>query len=294
MTYKNGERFALNHHAGFITLKETGVVRLEFFALFFQNLLRNLSVSDGSKTLSLAQLYSVDFEIPDYDLQCRILEKILPLKHQIDSLSTLQQKYTNLLNRQIGATYKEYQATEVPISKAIECMSGNSGLTEEFIYSTTQIQGQRYKVLSSATDENTMMGEVPKCMLKGKTLKVFEDKEGLLVTRNGKAGETVFLEAGKYTINDHAYILYKKRNYPYNINLKWLAIQYKSDILSYSSASDNGTWNKTGFFNNTIIDIPELSEQLKIVQLYDKVQAYVNRIEFSKMEYEKVLSKEVV
>lgn len=68
MTYKDGERFALNHHAGFITLKDKGIVRLEFFALFFQNFLRNLSVSDGSKTLSLAQLYSAEFEMPDYDL----------------------------------------------------------------------------------------------------------------------------------------------------------------------------------------------------------------------------------
>lgn len=294
MTYKNGEKFALNHHAGFITLKGTRFVRLEFFALFFQNFLRNLSVSNGSKTLSLAQLYSVDFEIPDYDLQCRILDKILPMKYQIDKLSVLQQKYTDLLNRQIGVSYKEYQATEVPISRAIECMSGNSGLTEEFIYSTTQIRGQRYKVLSSATDENTMMGEVPKCTLKGKPLKVFENKDGLLVTRNGKAGETMFLKAGKYTINDHAYILYNKSNYPFYINLKWLAIQYKSEFLSYSSASDNGTWNKTGFFNYTVLNIPSKEEQLKVVALYDELQKCIVKIDLIKKEYEKVLSKEVV
>lgn len=294
MTYKNGERFALNHHAGFITVKGEGIVRLEFFALFFQNFLRNLSVSDGSKTLSLAQLYSAEFEIPDYDLQCRVLDKILPMKKNIDKLEILQNKYMDLLNRQIGVSYNNYIATNVPISQAIECMSGNSGLTEEFIYSTTQIQGERYKVLSSATDENTMMGEVPKCILKGKPLKVFENKEGLLVTRNGKAGETVFLKAGRYTINDHAYILYNKSSYPNYINLKWLAIQYKSEFLSYSSASDNGTWNKTGFFSNTLIDIPEKDEQLRIVALYDELQHRAEKIALIKKEYEKIFSKEVV
>ena len=294
MTYKNGERFALNHHAGFITVKGEGIVRLEFFALFFQNFLRNLSVSDGSKTLSLAQLYSAEFEIPDYDLQCRVLDKILPMKKNIDKLELLQNKYMDLLNRQIGVSYSNYLATDVPISQAIECMSGNSGLTEEFIYSTTQIQGERYKVLSSATDENTMMGEVPKCIVKNKPLKVFENKEGLLVTRNGKAGETVFLKEGRYTINDHAYILYNKSSYPHYINLKWLAIQYKSEFLSYSSASDNGTWNKTGFFSNTLIDIPEKDEQLRIVALYDELQHRAEKIALIKKEYEKIFSKEVV
>lgn len=294
MTYKNGERFALNHHAGFITLKKPNVVRLEFFALFFQNYLRNLSVSDGSKTLSLAQLYSAEFEIPDYSLQCRVIDKVLSVKNKIDKLEIIQDKYKDLLSRQIGVSYKKYQATDVPISTAIDCMSGNSGLTEEFIYSTTQIEGQRYKVLSSATDENTMMGEVPLCILKGKSLKIFEGKDGLLVTRNGKAGETVFLPAGRYTINDHAYILYNKQDCPYYINLKWLAIQYKSEFLSYSSSSDNGTWNKTGFFNNTRIDIPDKDEQLRIVKTYDTLLSRIHEIERLKKEYERLLSKEVV
>ena len=36
MTYKNGEKFALNHHAGFITLRKDAVdkVNLEYFSLF--------------------------------------------------------------------------------------------------------------------------------------------------------------------------------------------------------------------------------------------------------------------
>ena len=62
MTYKVNEKFALNHHAGFITLNKKGenYVSLKFFALYFQNFYRLLSVSRGSKTLSLTQIYKND------------------------------------------------------------------------------------------------------------------------------------------------------------------------------------------------------------------------------------------
>ena len=85
MTYKNREIFALNHHAGFITLKQ-GVekkVLLEYFALFFQNFYRSLSISDGSKTLSLEQIYSEEIELPPYDVQVRIMNKLAPIKSGI-------------------------------------------------------------------------------------------------------------------------------------------------------------------------------------------------------------------
>ena len=125
MTYKKGERFALNHHAGFITLKEKGVVRLEYFALFYQNFLQRLSISDGSKTLSLTQLYNTDFEFPTYDLQCRILDKILPIKRKIDGLEGLITNIEKIENRQLSVDYKIIEKRNIPIADVIDCMSGN-------------------------------------------------------------------------------------------------------------------------------------------------------------------------
>lgn len=93
-------------------------------------------------------------------------------------------------------------------------------------------------------------------------LKTFEGRDGLLVTRNGKAGQTPYLPEGKYTINDHAYILFPKENSPYEIDLRWLALQYRSQFFQYASSADNGTWNMTGFFKYTKIDIPQLDELL--------------------------------
>ena len=68
MTYKCDEQFSLNHHAGFITLRSNVVnkVCLEFFALYMQSFYKNLSISDGSKTLSLEKIYSAEFNLPDF------------------------------------------------------------------------------------------------------------------------------------------------------------------------------------------------------------------------------------
>lgn len=201
-------------------------------------------------------------------------ELIKELRTAKDTISKIG--LTNVIKKlEVGAysfQYKKYQVKNIPLNQVITYMSGNSGLTEEFIYHSLQREGKKYQILSSATETRTMMGEIPMCMINNKQLKVFEGKEGLLVTRNGKAGNTRFLEKGNYTINDHAYILYVKEKCPYKINLKWLSIQYKSEFLAYTSSSDNGTWNMTGFFELTKIDIPDIVEQKQFVNLYSSME----------------------
>lgn len=190
--------------------------------------------------------------------------------------------------------YSSYQAKSVPIKNVIGYMSGNSGLTEEFIYQTLQLNGEKYAVLSSATEEHTMMGKVAMCHLNNKPLKVFVGRDGLLVTRNGKAGRTRYLQKGKYTINDHAYILFVKASSAYKISLRWLAIQYQSEFLSYTSSSDNGTWNMTGFFNNVKIDIPDIKEQRKIVKLYAKIEQQLDSAMFLQNELTDILNRQLL
>lgn len=181
-------------------------------------------------------------------------------------------KRESIRNKLFSHTYTNFQVQNIPINKVIDYISGNSGLTEQFIYQKTQHTGKKYIVLSSSTEEDTKMGEIVKCDLHGKEIKVFENEEGLLVVRNGKAGTTLYLPKGNYTINDHAYILYSKKDCPYKIDLKWLSIQYKQEFLNYASSSDNGTWNMTGFFKNVTIDIPDYKEQTKIVAEYNRLE----------------------
>ncbi len=295
MTYKCNEQFALNHHAGFITLRENAKsrVKLEFFAIYLQEFYRNLSVSDGSKTLSLEQIYSEEFELPDYQTQCRVLSEIKKIQEKIDILNTLKQRYLSILEKEVSIEYTRFQAKNVDIKTCIKYISGNTGLTEEFIYQTLQHPGTRYSVLSSATEDRTMMGVVPFCIINNKPLKVFDKQAGLLVTRNGKAGQTKFLQGGKYTINDHAYILYHSEDSPYQLDLRWLSIQYKPQFLQYASSSDNGTWNMTGFFKHTKIDIPILSEQLRLVAMYEKIELIIEKIQKIENLYISLLEKQI-
>jgi restriction endonuclease S subunit len=295
MTYKKGEKFALNHHAGFITLKPEmrNRVSIKYFALFFQNFYRSLSVSEGSKTLSLDLIYGKEIDLPAYDIQVDIVKTLQEPFRRLRLLSFLKERYIEIFNKEIVFKYNSFQAKNVPINECISYMSGNSGLTEEFIYHTLQIEGARFKVLSSATEDRTMMGKVPLCELNGKVIKVFEKAKGLLVTRNGKAGRTRYLERGNYTINDHAYILFVKDTCKFEIDLKWLSIQYRTTFLEYASSSDNGTWNMTGFFQHTILDIPHISEQKRVVTHFEKIEQRINSIEVIEYKFNELLSKEI-
>lgn len=103
MTYKNNERFALNHHAGFITVREKAQekVKLEFFSIYLQNFYKNLSVSDGSKTLSLEQIYSEEFNLPTYEMQCRVLDRLKPIREKLDTLTQIKERYLALFEKEL-------------------------------------------------------------------------------------------------------------------------------------------------------------------------------------------------
>lgn len=190
--------------------------------------------------------------------------------------------------------YESYQGKDIPINELLDCMSGNPGLTENEIYQKIQIKGPRYIVLSSSTQEDTLLGEIPQCYINGKPLKTFEDKEGILVIRNGIAGKTFLLNAGKYTINDHAYILSVKEKCQYEISLKWLMIQYGKVFLEYSSSSDNGTWNKTGFFQDVKIDLPSYAEQIRVVKIYAELDNFDLKIKAINKKIENMLCKQLI
>ena len=174
--------------------------------------------------------------------------------------------------RTLTNNYKNYQVKLEPISNILNYVGGNSGLTEKFIYQQILSSGSKYQILSSSTENRTEFGKIPMCKINDEDLKVFEDKEGILVVRNGKAGTTVFLNKGKYTTTDHAYILFLKEDQPYQLNLKWLMYQLKSTFFEYSSSSDNGTWNMTGFFSKVTVDIPSHDEQIEVVKKYERLE----------------------
>ena len=132
-------------------------------------------------------------------------------------------------------------------------------------------ENEMYTVLSSSTDEAKSMGFIPLCKnSKGKDINIFKDKKGILVARNGKAGTMRYLPEGKYTINDHAYILYLKDSCKskYKILeteeetfLKYFICAYSTQVKSFATNNDNATWSKTTFFNEFEINSADVTEE---------------------------------
>jgi len=95
-------------------------------------------------------------------------------------------------------------------------------------------------------------------------------------------------------LNDHAYILYKRKDCKYDINLRWFIYKYQSLFYQFSSFSDNGTWNKTDFFNYAKIDIPEIDDQLSMLNRYKKLDIINEEIIKIQSFIEKILNKQLV
>ena len=236
--------------------------------------------------------------LPEYYLRPTESE-IMPIEHwknkiqKIDSLtnsisginfSSIYNKLDVIGKTFLGQMAEGFQGKEVPISKILKCMSGNSGLTEEYLYSQINTNGERrYRLLTGSTDykERMFIHKCPHPKDPSKTISVSEGVPVIHVVRKGKAGSTAFFEAGDYTINDDAYLLYLRKqtesttlqtNPEYVVNLKWLFYEYRSLFFQYSSSSDNGTWNMTGFFKEVRVDIPSINEQERIVSFYENLE----------------------
>ena len=181
-----------------------------------------------------------------------------------------------------------------PATKLFDYIGGNSGLTEEEIYQKIMVKSKKYDVLSSSTKDRTKLGKISKCYINGKELKIFENQEGILVARNGEAGTIVYLDKGEYTINDHAYILKLRENLGYDVSLKWICIQYPRLFLEFSSASDNGTWNMTGFFEHAVFDIPERKEQDALVAKFEILYGYERTLNAILKKIDVVLNKDII
>lgn len=182
----------------------------------------------------------------------------------------------------------------MPIATILDYLSGNSGLTEEKIYQSITVEGQRYIVLSGSTQEENIFGAAPRYSIDGKELKTFEDKAGILVVRKGKAGSTSFIKEGKYMINDDAYILYLKAQLRYEISLKWLMIQYRDIFYEYASSSDNEIWNMTRLSENVKIDIPLYDEQIELVRKHENLERIENQLRKIRSKFELLLTKQIV
>jgi type I restriction enzyme M protein len=164
--------------------------------------------------------------------------------------------------------YAHYQARAVPASTLLEVISGNSGLTEEYIYSLLLHAGERkYRLLTGSMDVNNAI-RIYRCQHpknSDRLINVYTG-EAIHVVRKGKAGHVNYLESGDYTLNDDAYLLVEKAGHGFRLSLKWLALAYQQAFRDYASNSDNGTWNMGGFFEHAVFDTPDYDEQERMLR----------------------------
>lgn len=159
--------------------------------------------------------------------------------------------------------YGEFQARDVAASALFEVMGGNSGLTEEYLYSLLLYEGERkFRLLTGSVDiaNSTYIYECPDPKNSDRLIRTYSG-EALHVVRKGKAGHVTWLEPGNYTINDDAYLVIEKSDHGYELSLEWVALTQQALFEEHASNSDNGTWNKTGFLEHAVFDLPTLSEQ---------------------------------
>lgn len=271
-------------------------LNLRWFYLKFNPRFNNIVKGDGLSTIPLSIINNVDLEIPSKEIQDREEKEYSMAINLRKNLKNLLDKAQKVLEKNLSLKEEYSNYDDIPASDIFDSTSGNSGLTEEFIYSKiNQKSDKEYVVLSSSTLERTYMGEIPKCKFpNGDDLKVFEEKEGILVIRNGKAGKLTYLPKGDYTLNDHAYILSLKEDYSDKILLEWIIYQYQDLFYEFSSSSDNGTWNKTSFMNNAKIKIIPKKEQIKIIEIYSKLKLLLEKLNIIENKVESIFEKELV
>ncbi len=306
MTYLKPENYTLNDHAYILSLRNDFKISmgltlpedeqrfLLWFICVFQQKVYEFASKTDNATWNKSDFLEMSISIPpknEIERVAKFYDENLQIK---EGVNVLLSRINSLKKRTLSVDYQNYQVKDSPVSNILDCYGGNTGLTEKEIYQRIITEGQRYKVLSASTSEETQLGSIPKVNLNGRELEVLEDKEGILVIRKGKAGSTFYHEKGKYTLTDDAYFLTIKEDCEYDISLKWLIAQYRQMFFEYSSSSDNGTWNMTGFFKNVKIDIPSYEEQLELVKIYDYFELLQIRIEGIQTKIAQLFTRQIV
>lgn len=268
--------------------KYIDAINLKWFTYSFQNCFYRLRIGDpqGQKSLNKLLLKRVLIKIPDIDVQVGQLRKY-------ERLSSLKKEIGRTVNelKHITNVYKIYPKDSIiardKVKAFVNFAGGNSGLTEEFIYyNLPQTEDDKLEILTSATLERTAMGFISiNAKPNNKKIKIFEGPS-ILIARNGYAGTMTYIPKGKFTTNDHAYVLTPKRSWRDKINLEWFISEYQELFWRIvTSKSDNATFSKE-YAERQIIQLPQIDEQNRIVgkltplkDLIKRLQAIENRID---------------
>ena len=291
--------FDVNNTAILIPKKEfRKEIDLNYVAFQLSRLFPKITTSrSGVSYLNKKIVEKIELSLPSKEIQTKIYKTILKMTNLKKKLSVILEEIQLAKSHTLVNPYDAYQAKSVPITDIFNTMSGNSGLTEEFLYSQIQTEQKKQYLVLTGSINFKLLTYTYKCPHPEKTeqlINTIEDKEIIHIVRKGKAGHATYFPKGKFTANDDAYLLYKNQKIKYEINLRWLAMYLQPVFLEYSSNADNGTWGKTGFFENVFMDIPIIDEQNEVVLQYFKLENIQTKVREIKKCIESLLEKDIV
>lgn len=271
-------------------------INLKWFTFSFQNLFYRLRIGDpqGQKSLNKLLLKRVLVEIPDINVQERQLKKYKRLSNLKKHINKTVKELTSTTN-----FYKIYPENSIIVRDKIKyffnLVGGNSGLTEEFIYSNLPAtEEDKIEILTGATLERTAMGFISKnAKPNNRNLKISKGP-AVLVVRKGIAGKMTYIQRSRFTTNDDAYVLVPKKAWKDKINLKWFISEYQQLFFNLvTSKSDNATFSKE-YANRQIIKIPDIDFQNSFVRKIGYIEDVIKKLENIEKEIDELLEYTIV
>jgi len=303
--FQNNEKiqFALNHHAGILKCRDEKILNIEYFKYRFENLLRALSISEGSKTLTVGSLYKQYFEIPFLQVQTEILKRY----KKLNDLKILLQKNIVVLKKikvkPIECAYIENVTDLIKLNKFLDYISRNDSLSLEGIYNNSpkSLKNDCITVLSGSS-QNIYYGKIRAITPK---IHILKNRQALHIVTRGKAGQLTYIPKGTYATNTNAFLLFIKKDSFQMLNiendkqekiyLKFLKIFLEPIFLDISSKSDVAVFPLTEVFKN--FEIPHFkysNEMLRIVNAFSKIERVEKVLNNYLEKIEHIFSKEVV
>lgn len=174
----------------------------------------------------------------------------------------------------------------------IQFNSGNSGLTQEFIYENLPMgTDEKIIVLSASKYYKKIMGYIKRDVSIGnRKLKTYNG-ETILVVRKGLAGKMHYYKELEYTINEDAYVITVRDKYKDKINLQWFAYFFQKLFFNITTAREgNGTFSKE-YAKQQYVEIPELNVQREELKLYSALEQDREKIDTVLEQTDKCLKR---
>lgn len=277
MTYKDkGVRFALNHHAGVLKVRDASILNLEYFKYRFENFLKNLSVSDGSKTLSKKLLEKQAFELPSLKEQEAILGRYKALDLTKQKLEKYQKELAKLQTQMLEVP--NIETDKVPLTTMFSVNQGHQ-ITDLELYSSD--------------------GDIPVYTgnneIKGRWDKTIVDKEDLpCLSYPSKANSGVVYVQDKMFDANNTALLIPRDEWRERLHLDWFRLKLPPIFLDLMTSKEGVSYLNKEIVEGITIDLPIKEKQIEQATYFSKIEKIKDAMKPLGEKIDSLLSKQVM